>query len=65
MITAHAVNGPTVSLTVQDDWHVRVLGPGGKVRNVTELAAGDELLGHLATDQRHVGYPIGEFCREA
>jgi 3-amino-4-hydroxybenzoic acid synthase len=64
-ITAHAVDGTAVSLTVQDDWHVRVLGPGGKVRNVTELAAGDELLGYLATDQRHVGYPIGEFCRES
>lgn len=63
-ITAHAGDGTVVSLTVQDDWHVRVLGPGGKVRNVTELQAGDELLGYLATDQRHVGMPIGEFCRE-
>lgn len=65
VITAHAADGTVVSLTVQDDWHVRVLGPGGKVRNVTELQPGDELLGHLATDQRHVGIPIGEFCRES
>ncbi|WP_033289772.1 3-dehydroquinate synthase II family protein [Amycolatopsis jejuensis] len=65
MITAHAGDGTVVSLTVQDDWHVRVLGPGGKVRNVTELQLGDELLGHLATDQRHVGHPIGEFCKES
>lgn len=64
-ITAHSADGVTVSLTVQDDWHVRVLGPGAKVRNVTELERGDELLGYLATDQRHVGIPIGEFCREA
>jgi 3-amino-4-hydroxybenzoic acid synthase len=64
-ITAHAGDGTVVSLTVQDDWHVRVLGPGGKAGNVTELKAGDELLGYLATDQRHVGLPIGEFCREA
>jgi 3-amino-4-hydroxybenzoic acid synthase len=64
IITAHAGDGTVVSLTVQDDWHVRVLGPGGKVRNVTELQLGDELLGHLATDQRHVGLPIGEFCKE-
>lgn len=63
-ISAHAANGTAVSLTVQDDWHVRVLAPGGKVRNVTELMPGDELLGYLATDQRHVGLPIGEFCRE-
>jgi len=64
-ITAHSADGVVVSLTVQDDWHVRVLGPGAKVRNVTELQNGDELLGYLATDQRHVGIPIGEFCRES
>jgi 3-amino-4-hydroxybenzoic acid synthase len=63
-ITARSADGVQVSLTVQDDWHVRVLGPGAKVLNVTELQAGDELLGYLATDQRHVGYPIGEFCKE-
>ncbi|MDT3396391.1 3-dehydroquinate synthase II [Streptomyces sp. B1866] len=63
-ITARSAGGVVVSLTVQDDWHVRVLGPGGKVLNVTELRQGDELLGHLATDQRHVGLPIGEFCKE-
>ncbi|WP_328768907.1 3-dehydroquinate synthase II family protein [Streptomyces sp. NBC_00286] len=63
-IRTHAENGQLVSLTVQDDWHVRVLGPGGKVLNVTELQTGDELLGYLARDQRHVGLPIGEFCKE-
>lgn len=64
-ITAHSPEGVEVSLTVQDDWHVRVLGPGGKVRNVTELRRGDELLGYIATEQRHVGIPIGEFCKES
>ncbi|WP_338898927.1 3-dehydroquinate synthase II family protein [Streptomyces sp. TG1A-60] len=63
-IRTHADDGRLVSLTVQDDWHVRVLGPGGKVLNVTELRAGDELLGYLARDKRHVGLPIGEFCKE-
>lgn len=63
-IRTHAEDGRLVSLTVQDDWHVRVLGPGGKVLNVTELRTGDELLGYLATDKRHVGLPIGEFCKE-
>ncbi|MBV9024099.1 MAG: 3-dehydroquinate synthase II [Streptomycetaceae bacterium] len=63
-IRAHAEDGRLVSLTVQDDWHVRVLGPGAKVLNVTELRAGDELLGYLAADKRHVGHPIGEFCKE-
>ena len=32
--------------------------------HVTELRPGDELLGYLAADKRHVGLPIGEFCRE-
>ncbi len=53
-----------VSLIVQDDWHVRVLGPGGAVLNVTELRPGTEVLGYLATDKRHVGWPVGEFCVE-
>ncbi|GAB1690773.1 3-dehydroquinate synthase II family protein [Krasilnikovia sp. M28-CT-15] len=64
MITAQAPEGQQVCLTLQDDWHVRVLGPGGRVLNVTELAPGTELLGYVADDRRHVGYPVDEFCRE-
>ncbi|GAA3059624.1 3-dehydroquinate synthase II family protein [Actinokineospora globicatena] len=63
-IDATAEDGSRVNLIVQDDWHVRVLGPGGVVLNVTELEAGDQLLGHVATDKRHVGWPVGEFCVE-
>ncbi|MFB9447223.1 3-dehydroquinate synthase II [Dactylosporangium vinaceum] len=63
-IRAAAEDGAEVTLIVQDDWHVRVLGPGGTVLNVTELKPGDELLGYIATDQRHVGWPVGEFCVE-
>lgn len=63
-IKATSGEGMAVSLTVQDDWHVRVLGPGGAVLNVTELRSGDQLLGYVATDQRHVGWPVGEFCIE-
>nr|WP_042178294.1 3-dehydroquinate synthase II family protein [Kibdelosporangium sp. MJ126-NF4]CEL13096.1 3,7-dideoxy-D-threo-hepto-2, 6-diulosonate synthase [Kibdelosporangium sp. MJ126-NF4]CTQ98783.1 3,7-dideoxy-D-threo-hepto-2, 6-diulosonate synthase (EC 4.2.3.-) [Kibdelosporangium sp. MJ126-NF4] len=63
-IDAVAKSGVAVNLIVQDDWHVRVLGPGGVVLNVTELAAGTKVLGHLPVEQRHVGYPIDEFCIE-
>ncbi|MGQ0839517.1 3-dehydroquinate synthase II family protein [Actinokineospora sp.] len=63
-INAVAPGGEKVSLTLQDDWHVRVLGPGDAVLNVTELTPGTELLGYLATDRRHVGYPVDEFCVE-
>ncbi|MQY12491.1 3-amino-4-hydroxybenzoic acid synthase [Streptomyces sp. RB5] len=63
-IDAVAPNGRTVNLILQDDWHVRVLGPGGTVLNSTELRPGDKVLGYLPTADRHVGYPIGEFCLE-
>jgi len=63
-ISATSEEGVAVNLIVQDDWHVRVLGPGGVVLNVTELKPGDQLLGYVATDKRHVGWPVGEFCVE-
>lgn len=63
-ITATTAGGRRVNLIAQDDWHVRVLGPGGTVNNVTELTAGDRLLGHVPPESRHVGLPITEFCLE-
>lgn len=63
-IDAVAANGQTVNLILQDDWHVRVLGPGGAVLNSTELRPGDKVLGFLPVADRHVGYPIQEFCLE-
>ncbi|MFD4373306.1 3-amino-4-hydroxybenzoic acid synthase [Streptomyces sp. NPDC058486] len=63
-IDAEAPNGQRVNLILQDDWHVRVLGPGGTVLNSTELRPGDTVLGYLPSEDRHVGYPISEFCLE-
>lgn len=63
-IRASSQDGVQVNLIVQDDWHVRLLGPGGTVLNVTELHSDDQLLGYVATDKRHVGWPVGEFCVE-
>jgi 3-amino-4-hydroxybenzoic acid synthase len=63
-IDAEAPDGTMVNLILQDDWHVRVLGPGAAVLNSTHLKPGDKLLGYLPTEDRHVGYPISEFCRE-
>ena len=63
-VDAVAPGGEQVNLMVQDDWHVRVLGPGGVVRNTTELRPGDEVLGYLPGRERHVGYPIDELCHE-
>jgi 3-amino-4-hydroxybenzoic acid synthase len=63
-IDAVGPDGQQVNLILQDDWHVRVLGPGGAVLNSTELAPGDTVLGYLPTAERHVGYPVDEFCLE-
>nr|WP_223184759.1 3-dehydroquinate synthase II [Streptomyces sp. CBMA152] len=63
-VRATSDDGVEVSLALQDDWHVRILGPGAKVLNCTELKPGDKLLGYVATDKRHVGWPVGEFCIE-
>jgi 3-amino-4-hydroxybenzoic acid synthase len=63
-VDAVAPGGQRVNLILQDDWHVRVLGPGGAVLNSTELRPGDRVLGHLPTADRHVGYPVDEFCLE-
>jgi 3-amino-4-hydroxybenzoic acid synthase len=63
-IDAVSADGRTANLILQDDWHVRVLGPGGVVLNSTELKPGDKVLGYLPVEDRHVGYPIDEFCLE-
>jgi 3-amino-4-hydroxybenzoic acid synthase len=63
-IDAVADTGEEVNLIVQDDWHVRILGPGGAVLNSTALRPGDRVLGHLPRRERHVGYPIDELCYE-
>ncbi|MFC6882298.1 MULTISPECIES: 3-dehydroquinate synthase II family protein [Actinomadura] len=63
-IEARSASGTAVDLLVQDDWHVRVLGPEAEVRNVTDLKPGDELAGATLTDPRHVGYAVREFLLE-
>ncbi|MCK0175260.1 3-dehydroquinate synthase II family protein [Mycolicibacterium sp. F2034L] len=63
-INATTPGGATINVIAQDDWHVRLLGPGMTVNNVTELKPGDTLLGYVPTASRHVGLPITEFCDE-
>ncbi|WP_433077604.1 3-dehydroquinate synthase II family protein [Dactylosporangium sp. CA-052675] len=63
-IDAVAEGGEAVNVIVQDDWHVRILGPGGAVLNSTALQPGDRILGYLPRRERHVGYPIDELCYE-
>ncbi|MGU1383636.1 3-dehydroquinate synthase II family protein [Pseudomonas aeruginosa] len=64
LIEAKTKDERTINIIAQDDWHVRVLGPNGSVHNITELKAGDKVLGYTLDAQRHVGYPIREFLHE-
>lgn len=63
-IDAVSGSGVNVNLIVQDDWHVRVLGPQSEVHNVTDLKQGDRVAGTTLTEPRHVGYAVREFLLE-
>jgi 3-amino-4-hydroxybenzoic acid synthase len=64
LIKARSQDGNTASIILQNDWHVRVLGPGGIVHNITELKAGTAVLGYTAARSRHVGMAVDEYCLE-
>jgi 3-amino-4-hydroxybenzoic acid synthase len=48
------------NIFVQNDWHVRVMGPGGEAIHVTDCVKGTKLLGYHAGEARHCGSPISE-----
>lgn len=54
----------SVNIILQDDWHVRVMGPDGEPVNITDLDAGDTVLGHLSDPGRHVGVKVEETILE-
>jgi 3-amino-4-hydroxybenzoic acid synthase len=64
LIKAKCADGSAASVILQNDWHVRVLGPGGVVHNITELKPGSCILGYTAAPSRHVGMPVDEYCLE-
>ena len=64
LVKAQNPEGETASIMLQNDWHVRMLGPGGIVHNITELKPGSTLLGFTAPRARHVGMPVEEYCLE-
>jgi len=64
LVKASAADGAEASVLLQNDWHVRVLGRGGEVLNITELRRGTVVLGHRAKTARHVGMPVDEFIIE-
>jgi 3-amino-4-hydroxybenzoic acid synthase len=64
LVKARSADGDTASIMLQNDWHVRVLGPAGVVHNITELKAGSVILGYAAARARHVGMAVDEYCLE-
>ena len=64
LIKTRNSDGDTASLILQNDWHVRMLGPGGAVHNITELKPGSVILGYAAARARHVGMAVDEYCLE-
>jgi 3-amino-4-hydroxybenzoic acid synthase len=64
LIKTRSSDGDTASLILQNDWHVRMLGPAGVVHNITELKPGSIILGYTAARARHVGMAVDEYCLE-
>jgi len=65
LIEVEFESGERANIIMQDDWHVRVFSKEGQPLNITELKAGDKVLGHIATPGRHVGIPVDETIQEA
>jgi 3-amino-4-hydroxybenzoic acid synthase len=64
LIEIEFANGERANVIMQDDWHVRVFSADAKPLNITELKAGDKVLGHVAKPGRHVGISVDEHIVE-
>lgn len=64
LIEVEFPGGERVNVIMQDDWHVRVFSADAKPLNITELKAGDKVLGHVAAPGRHVGIKVDEHIIE-
>ncbi|MFZ5942889.1 MAG: 3-dehydroquinate synthase II [Bacillota bacterium] len=54
------VENKEISVVVQDDWHIRIMGAEGKPLNATEIKPGTKLLAYSCEAGRHVGIKIKE-----
>lgn len=64
VITAVSESGEKVNTIVQDDWHIRIIGENGKVKNSTLLKENDIVLGYITESGRHLGVKISETIEE-
>lgn len=60
LIEAEFPSGEVISILMQDDWHVRIFSDEAKPLNISDLKAGDKVLGHFTDVGRHVGIKIDE-----
>jgi 3-dehydroquinate synthase II/3-amino-4-hydroxybenzoic acid synthase len=56
--------GTRINAIIQDDWHIRIFGADGEVRNASEIKPGDELMAYVCQGGRHVGIKIDETIDE-
>ena len=54
------VGNKEISVIVQDDWHIRIMGAEGNPLNATEIKPGTKLLAYTCDAGRHVGIKIKE-----
>jgi 3-amino-4-hydroxybenzoic acid synthase len=58
------IEGVSINVFIQDDWHVRIFGSDGAIRPSSEIKINDKLLGYLDQPGRHVGLRINETIKE-
>jgi 3-amino-4-hydroxybenzoic acid synthase len=58
------IEGVSINVFIQDDWHVRIFGLDGAIRPSSEIKINDKLLGYLDQPGRHVGLRIDETIKE-
>jgi 3-amino-4-hydroxybenzoic acid synthase len=49
-----------INTFLQNDWHVRIMGADGKVRNSTLVKPGEKLFAYIDTPGRHTGIKVTE-----
>jgi 3-amino-4-hydroxybenzoic acid synthase len=53
-------NNVYINTFLQNDWHVRIMGADGAVRNSTLVRPGEKLLAYIDTPGRHTGIRVTE-----
>ncbi len=60
MLVEAQTEGAPISLVLQNAETIRLVSPEGKAISITELKAGDKVLGHIESGGRHFGMQVEE-----